>query len=80
MKKEFIYKEYRVEQGVEIPPAQNIRLKYPFNVMQIGDSFSCDIKDRGTIEAYSHSYGKRHKMKFVTRSIDEKTGRLWRIE
>jgi len=77
---------FEVEEGIKVPargPGQ--KMKYPWNKMEIGDSFlvkaSTDsrLKVQQCITACAGSYGKRHGMKFASRQVEDGV-RVWRIE
>lgn len=59
--------------------------KYPFDKMGVGDSFfvaGAVGKDRDTLRSSASSRGKRHGMKFTTRTVTEdgvKGVRIWRV-
>lgn len=55
------------------------KLKYPFDKMEIGDSFAFPIKIRSSVIAASCMWGKKNgNVKFVSRKIDSETCRIWR--
>lgn len=70
---------FEIEKGIKIPTGRG---KYPFHLMGIGDSF-CVKKAKGDIpgdvRCSAYTYGKRHGMKFTTKSEDDGV-RVWRIE
>ena len=85
---------YKVETGIVIPPRRAANMKYPFDRMRVDDSFfipasevcetpeDIDLCSRLLGGAY-HSYGRRHKMKYVQRQCFEGKihgFRIWRVE
>lgn len=74
--------EIKIEKGIEIPSKAGQRgreTKFPFDSMEIGDSFICSS---GTIALSSaHYYAKRkHKgFKVTQRKLPDGTCRVWRI-
>ena len=65
----------KVEKNVPIPN------RYPFDEMQVGDSFVVPPKiARNTVSVAASRYGEKHQMKFTVRRMDDKTLRCWRIE
>jgi hypothetical protein len=64
-----------IDKGVPLP------LKFPFDKMEVGDSFAIpqDVK-RPTIAVYARRYGDKHNMKFVTRKMPDGTIRCWRTQ
>lgn len=80
---------YEIEKGIPIPNSIHgggQPPKYPFEQMEIGDSFfiPCHIKDKKTVQSNVASARKvAPKMKFTTKYVDEIPGqtgiRVWRI-
>jgi hypothetical protein len=68
---------YIIEKG--IPLKREVRQgKYPFNLMEVGDSFFVECSTK-KISPLSHSFGKRHNMKFAVRKENEGT-RVFRTQ
>lgn len=70
---------FEIEKNV---PLEGIRpySKYPFQYMEVGDSFVAPIEKRPGIAAMLTRIHKDKKMKFVTRmSNDRKSIRVWRL-
>lgn len=69
---------FKIEKGVKVPKiARSGRpLKYPFDVMKVGDSFVCRADDP-TMRSAAMQYGKRHSKQFITRATDDGL-RCWR--
>ena len=70
---------FEIERGVPMPKLRN---KYPFEHMDVGDSFlvPADMKDEiKTISSAASYAGKQLKFKFVTKTVDEGV-RVWRVE
>lgn len=66
-----------IESTVPLPDDRP-RLKYPFDDMQVGDSFL--ITDAGMVKnarSAAWMYSKRHRMKFSCRKVDG-GWRVWR--
>lgn len=73
--------EFTIEKGIPVPKMTGAgrKTKYPFESMQVGDSFF--VKD-GTVKTLSRScgtYGKRLERKFASRTVDG-GARVWRVE
>lgn len=73
--------EFTIEKGIPVPKMTGAgrKTKYPFESMQVGDSFF--VKD-GTVKTLSRScgtYGKRLERKFASRTV-EGGARVWRVE
>ena len=72
---------YQIDKGVPMPPISRGkgRLVYPWDEMEVGDSFF--VKD-GKVKTLSRScgtYGKRLERKFTSRTV-EGGARVWRVE
>jgi hypothetical protein len=65
----------KVEQNIPMPGI------FPFSQMQIGDSFliPSNIK-RSTASVAAKRYAQKHKVKFVSRKMDDGAIRMWRVE
>ena len=73
--------EFHIEKGIPVPKMTGAgrKNKYPFDAMEVGDSFF--IKD-GKVKTLSRScgtYGKRLERKFTSRTVDG-GARVWRVE
>ena len=71
---------YKVEKGITRPSGKYGPTKYPFFVMEVGDSFEVPIEKKNSIYKCASSYGKRHGQKFSVRKFDDATYRCWRVE
>ena len=65
----------RIDKNVPIPK------RFPFESMEVGDSFAlpADAK-RTAMSVAAMRYGRKHGMKFTIRQLADKTFRCWRIE
>jgi len=69
--------KYKIEKNIPIPVKSN----YPFDEMEIGDSFEIDIREKSKASGAFRRYcEKRPPLKFSLRTIDEKHARIWRVE
>jgi len=72
---------FQIEQGVPIPEIRRSGrpLKYPLLNMEVGESFVCE--GPGSRIMSSIKYARRHNatLKYVTRKVDQKNIRVWRI-
>lgn len=63
----------RIEKGVPIPG------RFPFEQMEVGDSFAVPSGvPRTTISIAALRYGRKHGAKFTTRTLPDGTIRCWR--
>jgi hypothetical protein len=73
---------FSIEKDVPLPE-KNVRWKYPFDQMEVGDSFFVVNKDTTQMSALCKRAGKRLEGRFVT-AKSEKDGqsgvRVWRME
>jgi len=79
---------YTVEKDVPMlnVPRGGRPCKYPFNEMNIGDSFLVPFSDleglpkpRVKIWSAASYYGSRHSVKFSVHKINEEGYRVWRV-
>jgi hypothetical protein len=73
--------KYQIVKGIEVPKfAPGRKLKYPFDKMEVGDSFEVeDMPSRQKVRVATLAYAKKHKVKFTVRQWQDKW-RCWRIE
>jgi hypothetical protein len=62
-----------VEKNIPLP------LKFPFDKMEVGDSFVITTK-RQTASVAARRYGDKHGMRFITRKMPDGTIRCWRTQ
>ena len=79
---------FQIESGVEIPPqSQPLRkTKYPFNRLNVGDSFVFPVatdEDREAVQnrlqSAAANWGRSRGMRFVTRRMTQGI-RVWRVK
>lgn len=64
-----------VEKNVPIPA------RYPFDKMEVGDSFAVPLGvARDAVAVSAGCYGEKHQMKFIVRLMPDRTMRCWRTE
>lgn len=70
-----------IEKGIPIPNTKGRKSKYPFDKMEVGDSFKLKDVPKNTVLNAANSWAKRNKkkVKFTIRFIDNVT-RIWRIK
>lgn len=77
---------YKVEKNIPIPSKKN-RSIYPFQIMEVGDSFLVSCINKIELESYRQRvtlaiwryYKKNNDVKFQTKTTD-KGVRVWRIK
>jgi hypothetical protein len=74
-------KDYPITKGIDVPKvAPGAKWKYPFNKMEVGDSFEVDSKaEHQKVRVAALSYARKHNNKFTVRKWNDKW-RCWRIE
>lgn len=73
--------EFHIEKGIPVPKQVGAgrKNKYPFDAMEVGDSFFVkDIKVK-TISRTCGHHGKRLSRRFASRTVDGGV-RVWRTE
>ena len=64
----------KVEKNIPLPR------RYPFNDMQVGDSFAVpEGIARTAVNIAAMRYGNKHGCKFTVRQMPDRTLRCWRI-
>ena len=76
------FKMRPIEKNVPIPPdrcrVDGKRGKYPWHLMEVGDSFTTDA-GMNTVLALAVYQQKKRGWKFIARQIDATTVRVWRV-
>jgi hypothetical protein len=71
--------QFKVDRDVPIPAFIEGGRKYPFNTMNVGDSFAVSALARPAVITASVTYARKHGVKFTTRK-DGSGYRIWRIK
>ena len=72
---------YEIEKGIPIPPRKKggqYHSKYGWREMEVGDSKFIPNEKQSKITTISIGYGKRHKQKFIVRTVEGGV-RVWRV-
>ena len=73
--------DYKIEKNISIIVNANARRrKYPFDKMEVGDSFKLNRSNKIRCACAAYQYGRRKDKKFTVRNIDDEHCRCWRIE
>lgn len=69
-----------IDKNIPVPPSRRGSGKsvYPFDKMELGDSFFVPKKKQSIMAAYARVVGKRKGMKFITR-VEADGVRVWRV-
>jgi len=77
------YEMHTIERDVPLPedctPRRGKKPKYGFLKMQVGDSFSFDIRHRSTVRNSTKSHARRHGVRFFIGVDENGQGRVWRV-
>ena len=68
--------EFKIDKGILLPKA---RSKYPFQEMEVGDSFKVPETMLQRARGAAYQYARRSKTKFTCRANQGKI-RIWRIK
>jgi len=68
----------KIDKNIPFVESKAYTSKYPFNKMNIGDSFLVEVQDERKIASAASYFGTRNSMKFSVRNTD-KGLRCWRI-
>ena len=71
---------FEIEKNVPIPSQINGKQIYPFDKMEIGDSFVFEKEFMNKVHYAKSQYGRRNEKKFALRRISDGRYRCWRIE
>lgn len=64
-----------IEKGIPLPK------RYPFDQMEVGDSFAVPPGvSRTTVAIAAMRYGRDHDMKFTIRMMPDRSYRCWRVK
>lgn len=70
--------KYEIEDGVPLPPST--RRKYPFGEMLPGQSVVIPATEALRARNAAHERGRRSSMRFATKTMDDGSIRIWRVE
>lgn len=69
----------KIEKDVAMPGGLRFGARtYPFDQMEVGDSFLCNGFERHKLTSAAHSWGRVHQQKFSVRKTAEGY-RCWRV-
>lgn len=71
--------EFTIEKNIEMPQ-RTPKLKYPFDIMEVGDSFQFPKEIKRTVESSARYFFKKTGKKFLVKSVGEDVMRVWRVE
>ena len=74
-----------IEKNIEIPERIDGRktkpYKYPFNKMEVGDSFRVeDPKSYRGLYYAAYTYGKKAGQEFIVKRLEDNSSRCWRTK
>ncbi len=68
---------YKIDKGIPIPERRGRPCKYPFPIMEPGDSIVA--RPVVAVQRAASAHAKRHGRKFVCRAQGDGTVRVWRV-
>ena len=68
---------FTIEKNVPMPKTSRVS-KYPFDKLEVGDSFLVAGGKKGTVAAAANAAAKRLERKFTVRVVEDGV-RVWRI-
>ena len=69
---------YKIDKNVPMPGVGSLGI-YPWDKMEVGDSFLVKGKNAASVRTVVWFAGKQHGRKFSTRTVDDGV-RVWRIK
>lgn len=71
----------KIDKGIPVPPENSHASKYPFDLMEIGDSFFVSAEERKPdhMRSTASIHGKRIQKRYSVRKVENGT-RVWRVE
>lgn len=72
----------KIDKNVPMPPKPASRHIYPWDAMEVGDSFFAPDPKGELVRAQSYPEGKKRGVKFASRTVTEngvKGVRIWRV-
>jgi len=69
---------FAIEKGIPIPGGSKLAPKYPFDKLDVNDSFFVPGARRATVGAAAYHFANKNGRKFTVRLVDDGV-RVWRI-
>lgn len=69
--------DIKIEKDIPVPTRKKNELLQSLSAMQVGDSFAVPIAKRSKVLMMA---GRLHGLKFISRTLDDTTARIWRVE
>lgn len=71
--------EYKIEKGVPMPERGVRSIRYPFEQMEVGDSFTYLAAEDALVRSAAHRNTKATGKRFAVRKLSASGGRCWRV-
>ena len=71
--------DFQVEKGIPLP-STTPPVKFPFDRMEVGESFTFPYDLATRVSANAHNYAKKNGGRFTIRKVSDTEGRCWRAE
>lgn len=68
----------KIEKGIPVPKVGDAMRKFPFDQMEVGDSFLINGAEPGKVSGAAYHYGRTHQKKFSIQKTED-GHRCWRI-
>lgn len=66
-----------INKGVPIPDTYE---RYPFNELEVGDSFEFKLNKRASVQTRVSRLNKQGKRQYIVRKISDSTAGVWRVK
>lgn len=70
---------YKIDKDVPRPACGSGVRHFPFNEMEVGDSFAIPFAEAQRVRTAATNYGIKHGIKFSVLKVDSETSRCWRV-
>ena len=65
-----------IDTGIPVPDS----VSYPFEHLEVGDSFLVPIDKRASVASLATKYGQKTNTEFAVRKVSEDNVRVWRTK
>lgn len=71
-----------IDKDIPLPPDDNRgrKMKYPFPLMEVGDSILLGTCRRSSASSIAHRYAAKTDKKFTMRTVTPDSIRIWRVK
>ena len=73
--------EIKIEKGIPMPEKSKPKSKYPFDSIEVGDSFFTDLISSSTLYQIAYIWRKTNQNEWRFKAVKENEGaRVWRVK